>query len=86
MGLQRLGQRGLQGLDRGGASGRRGRGEGGQGRLSSLEALDKGTLSSANLGHGAAEVGTLALKVLHGPLQAGLTAGQRGGWAAREVC
>ena len=70
----------MQGLHRSGAGRGWSSGEGGQGRLRGLEALDKRALSGGHLGHGTAEVGTLALEVTHGPLQAGFaTRGRRSG-------
>ena len=72
LGLQSLGQRGLQSLNGGVAVRRRGVAESGQGRLRAVESLNKGALSGADLGHGIGDVDTLLLQGGDGPLQFGV--------------
>ena len=77
MELQRLGQRGMQGLH-GWRAGCGGEGaECGQGRLRVVQALDQGPLSGADRRHSVCKVSALLLQVAHGPLQSCLAGGSK---------
>ena len=88
MELQRLGQRGVQGLHGWRAGGGGGGAESGQGRMGGVQALDEGSLSGTDVGHGTDKVGALLLQLTHGALQSGLAVARgvtaRTGWRQRS--